>query len=380
MRLLIVSHTAHYDTPSGVAGWGPTIREIDQLATLFGEVRHVAPLHSGPAPAGALPYARPNVLHVPVPPAGGESLASKFRALRAWPTYWRVIERELAASDAVHVRCPANIALLAVVILSLRRLPEKRWIKYAGNWAPSGPEPWSYRLQRWLLRAGWHHAEVTVNGTWARQPGFVRSFLNPCLTEQELEEGRRFGGAKTLGDPMRLLFVGRLDEAKGCGRALGVLAGLRERGVPARLEVVGDGPELDRFRSEAKALGVEQFVDFRGWQPRDALARLYAEAHVLLLPSTSSEGWPKVLSEAMAYGAVPVASDVSSIPQYLERFQTGKALPARDRGAFVEALVGYARDPASWRRESLRGMEAAPAFSYSRHVAAVGRLLQVESP
>ena len=44
---------------------------------------------------------------------------------------------------------------MTVVMLALLRRPEKRWIKYAGNWKPTGNEPWSYDFQRWWLeRAG----------------------------------------------------------------------------------------------------------------------------------------------------------------------------------------------------------------------------------
>lgn len=371
MRLLVISHTAHYRAPSAVAGWGPTVREIDHLAGIFDEVRHLAPLHSGSPPPGALPYARSNVRLIPVSPAGGESVAAKLGILKACPGYLRAIRRELGQCDAVHVRCPANISLLALLLLFLSPRPKLRWVKYAGNWAPTGSEPLSYRFQRWLLRRGGHGAVVTVNGAWPNQPPFVRSFLNPCLTDEEIAEGRRAGDPKVLASPIRLLFVGRLDEAKGCGRVLEIMKTLSERGVSTTLDVVGGGPEEEHFASQAAALGLGRAVRFVGWQSREALAQYYARAHFLLLPSTSSEGWPKVLSEAMAYGAIPLSSDVSSIPQYLRAFQVGRALPAEDREGFVEAVVGYAKDPRQFRVESRHGMLAAERFSYVRYVAAV---------
>ena len=54
---------------------------------------------------------------------------------------------------------------------------------------------------------------------------------------------------------------------------------------------------------------------FTGFLNRQQLERLYAVSHLLLLPS-ESEGFPKVVAEAAAYGCVPIVSDVSSISQY----------------------------------------------------------------
>ena len=377
-----MSHTVHHADGAGrVAGWGPTVREIDHLASLFDEVRHVAPLHAGPPPPAALPYAAPNVRLVPVPASGGTSIASKVGILLGWPRVLSTIRRELDGADAVHVRAPASIALAAILLLRGRRgRPAARWIKYAGNWSPAGPEPWSYRLQRRLLRRGIPGAVVTVNGEWPGDPAHVKSFRNPSLTDAELEDGRRAAREKPAPPPLRLLFVGRVEEAKGAARAVQILRRLRGRGVAAELELVGDGPARARLEREAREGPDAGAIRIRGALPRPAIAESYGRAHVLLLPSTASEGWPKVLGEAMAYGAVPVASDVSSVPEYLRRFGCGRALPANDLDGFVAELARYASDTALLRREAARAVESAESFSYTRYLAAVREILPVREP
>jgi glycosyltransferase involved in cell wall biosynthesis len=382
VRLLIVSHTVHHaDSAGRVAGWGPTVREIDELATLFDEVHHVAPLHAGPPPPSALPYAAKNVRLVPVPARGGDRWTDKLGVLLSWPRVLRTIRRELKTADAVHVRAPANIALAALLLLRRRDgRPAARWIKYAGNWSPSGAEPWSYRLQRRLLRRGIPGAVVTVNGEWPGEPAHVRSFRNPSLTDAELTEGRAAFRAKPSPPPLRLLFVGRIEEAKGAGRVLEILRRLREKGIAAELELVGEGPERESLERRAAAGPDAEAIRFRGGLPRPAIAESYARAHVLLLPSTASEGWPKVLSEAMAYGAVPVASAISSVPEYLRKFGCGRSLPALDVDRFVTELERYAADTEVLRRESARAVESAEAFSYTRYLAAVREILPMKEP
>ena len=80
MKLAIVSHTPHHLREGEVVGWGPTVREIDQLATLFSAVVHVAPLHDGPAPASDLAYRDARVRLRPVRATGGPRLADKLDA------------------------------------------------------------------------------------------------------------------------------------------------------------------------------------------------------------------------------------------------------------------------------------------------------------
>ncbi|RZK11913.1 MAG: glycosyltransferase, partial [Flavobacterium sp.] len=58
-------------------------------------------------------------------------------------------------------------------------------------------------------------------------------------------------------------------------------------------------------------------VTFHGFLGKEAVHALLAESHFFLLPSTASEGFPKVIAEAASYGALPVVSDVGSISHYI---------------------------------------------------------------
>lgn len=377
MKLLVISHTPHYVKGGDVVGWGPTVRELNHLAGLFEQVIHLAPLHREQAPESALPYETTRLVFRPLPPAGGKRFVDKLGVLFVTPLYLRAMLKALSEVDAVHVRCPANISLLAVLLLAIVRKPRIRWIKYAGNWRPSGRESWSYTFQRWLLNKNLPRSVVTVNGDWPGQPKHIRSFLNPCLSEQELIAGRAAAAGKELTSPIRLMYAGRLEVEKGVGRAIEVLSQLRRRGVEATLDVVGDGAERDSFERLAVGRGLSEFVVFHGWLARAALNPLFAQAHFLLFPAESSEGWPKVLSEAMAYGAVPLAGNISSIPQLLNKFRSGRVCPAGDEAAFVEVLVDYKRRPEVWRVESANGIRAAHLFSYANYLNAVRDLLHM---
>lgn len=370
LRLLVISHTQHYLHDGHVVGWGPTVRELDHLASLFDQTRHLAMLHPGLAPASALPYRSTRITPVLVPPSGGPRICDKLSILDQAPRYLGTIMRELWRADVVHVRCPANISLLALLVLAAIHHPIPRWVKYAGNWRPAGREACSYTLQRSWLSKNLHRGIVTVNGHWPGQPAHIHSFLNPCLTEQELAEARQLTQHKHMGLPLRLLYVGRLEQAKGVGRALQILAILHREGLSVTLDLVGDGPERTHYEQQVSELGLSSYVRLHGWMPRPALAPIFAQAHILLLPS-SSEGWPKVLSEGMAYGVVAVASAVSSISQLLAETSAGVAIAPDNLPGFVSAIRFYADNSDAWATASLQARAVASRFSYNNYQLAV---------
>jgi glycosyltransferase involved in cell wall biosynthesis len=303
----------------------------------------------------------------------------KFGILNCAPEYLGIALSELKDAEVVHLRSPASVSMLVAFVLPFLRRPVKRWIKYAGNWNPRDEEPVSYELQRRWLMKPWHRALVTVNGNWPGQPAHVRAFLNPCLTDKELAAGEAAAVVKKFDYPLRMIFVGRLEEAKGVQCALDVLTRLSRLGFAVQLELVGDGPsraELERLASER---GVSALLNFAGWVPHGALAPHYAAAHLMLFPSRS-EGWPKVLSEAMAFGVVPVASRVSSIPEYLLRFDIGTVAEPDDVEGFVQGILSYVNTPERWRLESPRAVRAAEQFTYARYLANVAELLSLAAP
>lgn len=375
MKLLIISHIPHYINNGRIVGWGPTIQEINHLSLIFDEIRVIANLYAETAPLSALPYLSQRVHLIPVPPAGGKNFLDKLGILRLAPLYLKKILKELPWADMVHVRCPANISLLGIILLAARTQPKMRWVKYAGNWRPNGRESWSYTFQRWWLGKGVHRGIVTINGHWPDQPQHVYSFLNPSLTEKEAQEGREIAAPKELKFPLNFLFVGRIEAAKGVGRLLQVVEELNKHNLQLVLHLVGDGPERPTFERWCHKQGIASQVNFHGWLPRPVIADFYAKAHFLLFPSSASEGWPKVLSEAMASGVVPLAGAVSSIPQILAETGAGIALPPLDVNAFVNEILAYVAHPDRWKAASRAGVAAAPKFTYQHYLHELRRVL-----
>jgi glycosyltransferase involved in cell wall biosynthesis len=185
--------------------------------------------------------------------------------------------------------------------------------------------------------------------------------------------------AKRLYKPIRLVFVGRTASAKGLGVALRVVRQLVEGsdgapGLDVMFDVLGDGPERACFELDSHQMGLGDVVRFHGWVAHDHVLALLQDAHFILLPS-KTEGWPKVLSEAMAYGVVPVSSQVSAIPQVLAEAGTGAALPPQDVAGFARAIRQIVDDADRWKQMVEAGLGAAPRFTYERYLLRLDEML-----
>ncbi|MEE4176614.1 MAG: glycosyltransferase [Bacteroides sp.] len=373
MKLLIISHTPHYEQGEQIVGWGSTVREIDQLATLFDQIVHLAPLHPGPPPGSSLPYQAPNFQLHPVRSAGGNSLWEKLSILARIPLWLFAMKAEMQAADALHIRCPAGISLVGLLAARLWAKGKPTWVKYAGNWESYKGQASSYKFQRWFVNKNHHKGVVTINGKWKGQPEHVLTFHNPSFSEIELIKAREKSKDKNLAYPLQLLFVGRLSRAKGVHRVLQIVKRLHEIGVDFQLTLVGGGSERSEFESFVQLQGLDHKVMFTGWQPMSTLGKYYQTAHFLIFPS-SSEGWPKVLSEAMAYGVVPLASTVSSIPQILEETGAGMAIHSDDIEAYIQAILQYTQNVTAWQGASQNGQKAATRFTYEHYLSDVWRM------
>ena len=375
MHLLIISHTAHYTQDGKYVGWGPTVKEISWLARAFDQITHLAFLHAGPAPRNSLPYEAENIKIITVPPAGGLTLRAKIRVVTQGPRYLKQIINILPKADIIHVRCPGSLGMYGMIASSFVT-KKRKWIKYAGNWkAGLNQMALSHIFQREWLRFGFSQAIVTVNGRWENQPVHVIPFLNPSASINEINCAGEICADKKLIPPYRIVFVGNASRKKGLHSALKIVKELNLN-HPGRFifDVVGDGPEKSSFEEFVDKNKLGDIVIFHGWVSHSQVFEILRPAHFILLPTTSSEGWPKVLSEAMMFGVVPLASEISSIPQIFASAGTGIGIPPNDIDAFIKTIQYLITDPEEWTRMSKEGINIAPQFSYERYLLAIDEM------
>jgi glycosyltransferase involved in cell wall biosynthesis len=170
--------------------------------------------------------------------------------------------------------------------------------------------------------------------------------------------------------PFRLLFVGKPSRSKGADLLAPIM---RRLGPNFELRIAGrpDPAQQAEYPTNIQVLG---------WLNEVELIRAYQECDALLFPSRS-EGFGYAVLEAMACEKPVIATNVTALPEVVTDDLTGILCPINDVGAFANACVRVAANPALCRRMGKAARQRAiEHFSeqkiVSRYLALIDRLLE----
>ncbi len=174
------------------------------------------------------------------------------------------------------------------------------------------------------------------------------------LPENGIDPARFNLNAAHPPGPLRVAFVGRMVPYKGPDMLIEAARPLLEAGR-MRLDMIGDGPMLERLRATGADL---PGLSFHGWQAHERVQVLLAGTHLLALPSIREFGGGVVL-EAMALGIPPLVVDYAGPGELVEE-GLGFKVALSDRAGIV----------AGFRAELARLAEAPELL---RRIGAAGR-------
>jgi glycosyltransferase involved in cell wall biosynthesis len=165
-------------------------------------------------------------------------------------------------------------------------------------------------------------------------------------------------GSQSLdNDEIVLALIGRLVPEKGVADAVRILALVNEA-RPARLVIMGSGPEERPARALAAAIGVADRLELAPWQSTAELAAAYRGAHLVLVPSRPTATWVeqfgRVIVEAQASGAVVAGYASGSIPEVAG--EAAVLTEVGDVAQVAERIVELTADPADFARRRELGI------------------------
>jgi glycosyltransferase involved in cell wall biosynthesis len=324
----------------------------------------------------------------PVPPPLG--IALEFRGIRREITGFVGFVRHLGVYYAALAKCLAEAQVVwaelshVASILALLRRPAHAhmvaqltvepgdalalrggvfWIALAG-------------VSRWLNRRAMARADVCIFVSEYLQDRFSvpggRGLVvhEQCVRQSDIVLAP---GARPPGAPI-VLYVGRLAPEKGVDilvRAIGIVTGQ----AAVRLRVVGMGNQRDRLVKLVRTLGLEACVEFVGpvaWG--DGLFGEMRGARCLVLPSLS-EGYPRVILEALSQGTPVIASAVGGIPEAVNHGSVGLLVTPGDPEELADAILRLVNDATLWGRLAEDGLTFARSNSLEAEVSRLGSVL-----
>ena len=205
---------------------------------------------------------------------------------------------------------------------------------------------------------------VTVNSNYTR--GRVEAL--GCATNKlkKLPEGLNVDDfsfrdrAGKLGEPVRVVTVGRLTEKKGIEYSIRAVAKVRERYPKLHYDIIGDGPLRSHLEELIDELGVGDIVVLHGARDTNYVREIMRDAQLFMLSSVTAEsgdveGQGLVLQEAQASGLPVLATDHNGFPESIVPNKSGFLVPERDSESLADRLMYLIEHPDLWTKMGLEG-------------------------
>lgn len=225
------------------------------------------------------------------------------------------------------------------------------------------PDPICGMLTRKVMRQA--DLVLTVSGALRQRaialgadPARSQAILNGCDTTVFHPRDKAAARQALNIDPglEAIVYVGRIDLAKGLRELVDAVASLRHRRPRVRCFIVGDGSDEPALAAAIAHHQAGEWIKLVPPCPTDQVALWMAASDLITLPSYR-EGCPNVILEALASGRPVVASNVGGIPEIMDE-TCGRLVPAKDSAALATALdqtLAISWDPAAIASLHTRG-------------------------
>ena len=203
----------------------------------------------------------------------------------------------------------------------------------------------------------------------------VQSVPNPVVTPALFENAGLPVDHAWFGDPKTpvIITAGSLIAVKDHRTLLAAFAEVVEA-RPARLIILGEGPERRKLEAFAQELGIANRVDFVGFQSNPFAWMKKARVFAL---SSRREGLSGTLIEAMACGTPVVSTDCPSSPrEIMEDGTLGPLVPVGDPQALAEGILDALEHPVDPGRLIARARDFSADASIEKHMNIIRSVVQ----
>lgn len=370
MKFAIITQVPHVIEKGLYFSYAPYVKEMNIWIKYVDELTVVAPVLQTQTTAIDAAYNHSRIDFIRIPQIDLLSARAIVNTILKLPLVCLKIFSAMQTADHIHLRCPGNIGLLGCFIQIL--FPNKnKTAKYAGNWDPKASQPWSYKLQRWILSNTFltRNMQVLVYGDWENSSANVKSFFTATYHDTDKVDVP----VKPIDNQIKFLFVGTLSPGKRPLYAVELVERLNRLGYNATLDMYGDGKMRNAVESYIDQSKLAARVILHGNQSELIVRKAYQHSHFLLLPS-QSEGWPKVVAEAMFWRCLPVATKISCLPFMLDQGKRGLLLnvKAEQDAANIAQLLDQ---PAAYQDKVLASMAWSRKYTLDLFDNEIKRLL-----
>lgn len=372
MRLTVFSHKKIWtskNTPLGYATDGGFAFHMKALSSIFNETILVLPLINNSSTNGEIEFDGKNIKISIVENIKGSEFVRKIRFPFWLFANMSTLMKSIYSSDAIHVPIPSDLGLIPMLIADFLKKP--LYVRHCGNWLK--PSTSTEKFLKWYMqrRAG-HEKLMLATGGSSNPPSAknqnIKWIFSSSLWEEELEGLRKKRQNKFNSEhkeKFKIVIAARQNSNKGTEEVIRSLPLLGEYKKNVTFTVIGDGNRLEFLKNLTIDLDCTNEVIFTGKLTHDELLNELLAADIFCYPTSASEGFPKVVLEAMASGLPVLATPVSVIPILLNK-GCGIILDSKEPEYIANKILECMRSPDLLTQMGLRAQEVASEFTLEK--------------
>lgn len=276
---------------------------------------------------------------------------------------YRMVRKVIAEFKPDIVHCHDVAAFSPSIFFAVRKVPAAMTVH--------GPEEFILKLLPWFLppadykNGSFNLRDLNFIGClhysfhrFLQRPIYlfgarnVRFFVSPSkyLAEviqfdlpkekiRQIYNGIILPSPKPVPDNTKILFVGRLEKAKGVEYLILAFSRFSKIFIDAQLIIVGDGVFRAYLEELVQKLEISDRIIFRGWVNAGDIVQEYENVSVVAIPSIWPENLSTVCIEAFAVGRPVIGTRTGGLPEMIEDGKNGYLVPIKDEEAIFNALL-----------------------------------------
>lgn len=245
--------------------------------------------------------------------------------------------------DVVHVHFAVPTGIVACILKKLTGLPYLM-TAHLGDVPGGVPDQTDriFKVLNPLIKIVWRNAAVATAVSHYVSSLAVKSYKRDVMIINNGVELPAVRQKISVGNPPRLIFVGRFNPQKNLPYLIDVLAGIQD--CEWSLDMIGNGPDYETVRTMIAHHGLQDRIRILGWQKDSEIDGFLSGADILVIPSLS-EGFPVVAVRALANGLAIYGTDIAGLADIIVDGSNGVVVEASDRSSGISGMRRLLENP-----------------------------------
>lgn len=159
--------------------------------------------------------------------------------------------------------------------------------------------------------------------------------VNEYWINNKVEVGRKLDD----NNRVRLIQVSRLNPQKNVDKTIAAVKLLRNRGIDATIDILGEGESREKLENMANELGISQYVTFHGFiDDLNIVKTAYQQNDIFVMPSLG-ETFGLTYIEAMSQGLPIIGVQGTGVSEFFENGQVGQFLVQATDAQIADAVM-----------------------------------------